>query len=86
MQPEFFLRREFVWDSFPPSCLLLPAIHLSVMAIEDRLGWDARLFLLHLLQIPDEFEGHPLNMFCLPHHYEDKVESVLIPKGIIMDR
>ena len=39
-----------------------------------------------LLQIPDDFEGYPLNMFCLPLHYVDKVDSVLIPKGIIMDR
>ncbi|XP_065186425.1 hypoxanthine-guanine phosphoribosyltransferase-like [Sycon ciliatum] len=38
------------------------------------------------IAIPDDFDGYPLEMFCLPLHYEDKVSSVLIPKGIIMDR
>ncbi|KAJ8343797.1 hypothetical protein SKAU_G00311260 [Synaphobranchus kaupii] len=38
------------------------------------------------LQIPDAEKGHDLNLFCVPKHYEDDLERVIIPHGIIMDR
>ncbi|KAG7473559.1 hypoxanthine phosphoribosyltransferase 1, like [Megalops cyprinoides] len=38
------------------------------------------------LQIPDEEKGHDLNLFCVPKHYENDLERVIIPHGIIMDR
>ena len=37
-------------------------------------------------QISDDFEGYSLEMFCLPKHYKDDVESIMIPKGLICDR
>ncbi|MBN3294626.1 NUDT7 diphosphatase, partial [Polypterus senegalus] len=39
-----------------------------------------------LFQIPDDEKGHDLNMFCIPKHYEDDLERVFIPHGLIMDR
>ncbi|XP_022798517.1 hypoxanthine-guanine phosphoribosyltransferase-like [Stylophora pistillata] len=38
------------------------------------------------IKIPDNYEGYSLDMFCLPKHYENDVESILIPKGLIHDR
>ncbi|XP_061078071.1 hypoxanthine phosphoribosyltransferase 1, like isoform X2 [Conger conger] len=38
------------------------------------------------LQIPDAAKGHDLNLFCVPKHYEEDLERVIIPHGIIMDR
>lgn len=28
----------------------------------------------------------PKDMFCIPQHYEDVLESVMIPKGLILNR
>ena len=36
--------------------------------------------------IADVAPGYALNMFCIPKHYEDDLESVLIPSGLISDR
>ncbi|XP_013786916.1 hypoxanthine-guanine phosphoribosyltransferase-like [Limulus polyphemus] len=36
--------------------------------------------------IPDDFKGFNLDSFCVPKHYEDSLETVLIPYGIIHDR
>lgn len=36
--------------------------------------------------IPDSYEGYPLNMFCVPRHYEDDLKMVLIPAGLVADR
>ncbi|EDO32938.1 predicted protein, partial [Nematostella vectensis] len=36
--------------------------------------------------IPDDYQGYPLNMFCIPKHYEGDLEHVMIPKGLIQDR
>lgn len=30
--------------------------------------------------------GYPLDMFCIPHHYEADLDNVLIPSGLINDR
>merc|ERR1712170_265862 len=38
------------------------------------------------LEIPDDHQGYSLDMFCVPKHYEDDLESVLIPRGVIDDR
>ena len=36
--------------------------------------------------IPDDYAGYSLDKFVIPQHYEDSLESVLIPNGIIRDR
>ncbi|XP_038044778.1 hypoxanthine-guanine phosphoribosyltransferase-like [Patiria miniata] len=38
------------------------------------------------IKIEDEDKGYNLNMFCVPRHYEQDLESILIPHGIILDR
>jgi len=40
----------------------------------------------HQITIEDKNEGYPLESFCIPKHYEEDLESVLIPYGIIQDR
>lgn len=36
--------------------------------------------------IPDGYAGYSLEHFCIPPHYALDLKSVLIPKGLIMDR
>lgn len=36
--------------------------------------------------IPDDYRRYDLNHFCIPGHYADDLEHVMIPKGLIMDR
>ncbi len=43
----------------------------------------ASLNLSHCLNIPDGFEGFDKNLFCIPEHYMDAVENVLIPRGLV---
>ncbi|KAL0968378.1 hypothetical protein UPYG_G00266110 [Umbra pygmaea] len=38
------------------------------------------------LQIPDDDKGYELKVFCVPKHYEEDLERVIIPHGLIMDR
>ncbi|XP_015265447.1 PREDICTED: hypoxanthine-guanine phosphoribosyltransferase-like [Gekko japonicus] len=38
------------------------------------------------LQIKDEDCGFNKNLFCVPKHYEDDLERVFIPHGLILDR
>ncbi|CAD5116205.1 DgyrCDS5121 [Dimorphilus gyrociliatus] len=38
------------------------------------------------VKIDDDFEGYPLHLFCVPKHYEDDLQSILIPKGCVDDR
>ncbi|XP_062318770.1 hypoxanthine phosphoribosyltransferase 1, like isoform X1 [Osmerus eperlanus] len=38
------------------------------------------------LQIADDEKGHGLDLFCVPKHYEEDLERVIIPHGLIMDR
>ncbi|KAI4902701.1 hypothetical protein NFI96_028976, partial [Prochilodus magdalenae] len=40
----------------------------------------------HLLQILDDDKGHELSLFCVPKHYEEDLDSVIIPNGLIKDR
>ena len=37
-------------------------------------------------QISDDDVGYPISMFCVPKHYEEDLEHVLIPSGLIHDR
>jgi hypothetical protein len=37
-------------------------------------------------QIEDDFEGYPLDVFCIPQHYANDLERVIIPHGVLMDR
>ena len=46
----------------------------------------ASLNLENCMNIPDSFEGYSTKMFCIPKHYEDYVDKVLIPAGMIQDR
>ncbi|TRY85815.1 hypothetical protein DNTS_011862 [Danionella cerebrum] len=34
----------------------------------------------------DESRGHELSLFCVPKHYEEDLDSVIIPSGLIRDR
>ncbi|NWX84053.1 HPRT phosphoribosyltransferase, partial [Nothoprocta ornata] len=36
--------------------------------------------------ITDEESGYNKNLFCIPKHYEEDVERVFIPHGLILDR
>lgn len=38
------------------------------------------------MQISDDDQGYPISLFSVPKHYEDDLESVLIPSGLINDR
>jgi len=38
------------------------------------------------ITISDEFQGYSLDLFNIPKHYKDTLESVLIPAGLIDDR
>ena len=38
------------------------------------------------LKIEDCYQGYSLDSFCIPKHYEEDLESVLIPYGVIHDR
>lgn len=38
------------------------------------------------LQIRDEESGYNKNLFCIPKHYEEDLERVFIPHGLILDR
>ncbi|MBN3315199.1 HPRT phosphoribosyltransferase, partial [Atractosteus spatula] len=38
------------------------------------------------LQIADDEKGHDLDLFCIPKHYEEDLDKVIIPHGLIMDR
>ncbi|KAF2983400.1 hypothetical protein EK904_006882 [Melospiza melodia maxima] len=40
----------------------------------------------HGLQIRDEESGYNKNLFCIPKHYEEDLERVFIPHGLILDR
>ncbi|XP_067122332.1 hypoxanthine-guanine phosphoribosyltransferase-like [Centruroides vittatus] len=35
---------------------------------------------------PDDYKGYSVNFFCIPKHYEDSLECILIPSGIVQDR
>lgn len=37
-------------------------------------------------QIKDEDSGYNKNLFCIPKHYEEDIERVFIPHGLILDR
>ncbi|GBN47358.1 Hypoxanthine-guanine phosphoribosyltransferase, partial [Araneus ventricosus] len=36
--------------------------------------------------ISEEDNGHPLETFCIPRHYTDDLDRVLVPCGLIHDR
>ncbi|XP_077977991.1 hypoxanthine-guanine phosphoribosyltransferase-like isoform X1 [Glandiceps talaboti] len=38
------------------------------------------------IKISSDDQGYPLERFCIPRHYEEDLESVLIPRGLIADR
>ncbi|XP_046569902.1 hypoxanthine-guanine phosphoribosyltransferase-like isoform X1 [Haliotis rubra] len=38
------------------------------------------------IKIADDYQGYPLDMFCIPKHYEQDLQHVLIPSGLINDR
>ncbi|KAI4825275.1 hypothetical protein KUCAC02_020961 [Chaenocephalus aceratus] len=38
------------------------------------------------LEIADDEKGYDLEHFCVPRHYENDLEKVIIPHGLIMDR
>lgn len=38
------------------------------------------------LQIRDEESGYNKNLFCIPKHYEEDLERIFIPRGLILGR
>lgn len=38
------------------------------------------------ISIGDAYKGYPLDMFCIPRHYENDLSHLMIPKGLIDDR
>ena len=42
--------------------------------------------LAFFIQIDDKYEGYRLELFCIPKHYEEDLENILIPSGLITDR
>ena len=51
-------------------------------------GLQGRVLLLTFdvfFQIPDD-SILPKQFFCIPRHYEDDIEGILIPRGLILDR
>ena len=42
--------------------------------------------LCFVFQIADDEKGHELDLFCVPKHYEEDLDRVIIPHGLIMDR
>ena len=40
----------------------------------------------HFVQIEDDPEGYPLGAFCIPAHYADYLEKIIIPLGVVKDR
>jgi hypoxanthine phosphoribosyltransferase len=38
------------------------------------------------IEIDESDPGYDLKHFCIPQHYSDDLERVLIPKGFILDR
>uniref|UniRef100_A0A4W4GQ65 Hypoxanthine phosphoribosyltransferase n=1 Tax=Electrophorus electricus TaxID=8005 RepID=A0A4W4GQ65_ELEEL len=42
--------------------------------------------LSYMLKIFDDDKGHELSLFCVPKHYEEDLDSVIIPNGLIKDR
>lgn len=39
-----------------------------------------------MIVIPDDFPGHPIELFCVSNSIKEDLESVLIPGGMIHDR
>lgn len=56
----------------------------------EAFSWMALLLVLDLLpsssQIRDEESGYNKNLFCIPKHYEEDLERVFLPHGLILDR
>lgn len=40
----------------------------------------------NFIKIGDDDQGYPLNTFCVPKHYEEDLEHILVPAGLIHDR
>nr|XP_045604367.1 hypoxanthine-guanine phosphoribosyltransferase-like [Procambarus clarkii] len=38
------------------------------------------------IKIPDDYSGYGLSHFCIPNHYVDDLEDIMIPWGLLQDR
>ncbi|RXG57232.1 Hypoxanthine-guanine phosphoribosyltransferase [Armadillidium vulgare] len=38
------------------------------------------------IKIADDYKGYSLMHFCVPKHYEEDIENIMIPWGVIQDR
>eukprot|EP00794_Sanderia_malayensis_P003769 gene3769-4291_t len=38
------------------------------------------------IEIKDNYERYSLNHFCIPKHYEDDLQNIMIPRGLVLDR
>ena len=41
---------------------------------------------MSFIKIEDDFDGYDIDKFCIPKHYEEDIEKVVIPKGLVLDR
>ncbi|XP_065052820.1 hypoxanthine-guanine phosphoribosyltransferase-like [Rhopilema esculentum] len=40
----------------------------------------------NFIKLKEDFQAYSKKNFCIPKHYEDDLETVLIPRGLVMDR
>ena len=72
----------FMWSKHTKSCCD-PSIQCHTLACGETHVYNV-VFLP--VQLRDEDKGYPLDMFCIPKHYEEDLENILIPSGLISDR
>lgn len=48
--------------------------------------WYSSCMKFSFLQIKDDFAQYSMNHFCIPKHYEDDLETIMIPRGLVLDR
>ncbi|XP_066494068.1 hypoxanthine-guanine phosphoribosyltransferase-like [Tiliqua scincoides] len=73
-----------------PFILFITIIFINLADLSETfhtcLCWHFSQFSLSHLQIKDDDIGYNKNLFCIPKHYEDDLERVFIPHGLILDR
>ena len=75
-----------VWASMSLGKQLWLALQWFLYKYKCEIPLGISQLVCYFSQISDDYKGYSLDMFCLPKHYEDDVESILIPKGLICDR
>lgn len=64
-----------------------PAIVVSVGDDDVFVSFEPKIILtFFLFQIPDDFDGHPLESLCIAPNLTKYLQYVLIPGGFVQDR